>query len=429
MRNDALPALISVAVISGVLCLLIGGAVGWLMLAPASAPATGPAAPVATSATTQASSPDPVDSPPAQPEAARLRDELQAAKQLAEKLQADLSAAEQERDGLAAEGARLSGRVKELETKLAEAQPQPVPTPTPEAGSVEIRFGSWGDLPELKNADWKELGGALQAMTPQMEPLARAIREGRQPDAEAMKKIGAQNMKLVKLAVALQGKVPTHVDSVNGEYTHPVSIANLLAAQLAAAGNPLSDAQKKRLSELGEDYEKRWKVINDAYTPETMQLRKIMDEAELKQWFTEQMWLVTTPEQKALVVSPQTEGYLGIDLYSPALMFQGVARPLQANSRDTLKGHMKDWIAQQFGVARDALDGAEYAFDDWLTTLNPEPKSASEASFVHISELLKFGRAQLALLTNLLTTVLSDPEVAKNVRGSSVLIMPQVLQP
>jgi len=427
MRNDALPALVGAAVISGVLCLMVGGAAAYFLLSPAPAPAPGPArapavlGPVASNDSAARNEPV-IDRPDP-----KLAEDLRVARERADKLDSERQAAIDARTALEVENARLKTRVAELEK--AATQP-PVPQPDKPAGGsgAPVTFGKYGELDELKNADWKELGDALQNMVPHMEPIAQALREGKQPDPDTMKKIGAHNMKLVKLAVALQGKVPTHTSNVNGEYTHPVSIVNLVASQLAAAGNPFTDAQKKRLSELGDDYEKRWKSANDAYTTETLLLKKILDEAELKQWFTDQMWLVTTPEQKALVVNPNVEGYLGLDLYSPALMFQGIARPMQVPNRDTLKNQMKDWIAKNFGVLRENLDGAEYAFDDWLTSLNLTPKGAAETNFMHFREIIAAGKAQVQLMTTLLATVMSDAELAKKVREDAVLIVPQVIE-
>lgn len=426
MRNDTLTAVIAAGVISGVVCLLLGGAAAYMLMGSAPAPGPSRGGPAANGVVIVGESAGSNEPESAQPDTALAQD-LRAATERADKLAAELKDAKEQREAATGDAQRLKERVAALEKELAEARKAVPEQPTP-TGTVPVTFGSYGELAELKNADWKELGGALQAMTPEMEPLAKAIREGKQPDPEVMKRIGAQNMKLVKLAVALQGKLPTHTSNVNGEYTHPVTIVNLLASQLAAAGNPLTEAQKKRLSELGDDYERRWKSQNDAYTAETFQLQKILDEAELKQWFTEQMWLVTTPEQKALVVSPNNEGYLGIDLYSPALMFQGIARPLQAPSRDVLKGHMKDWLANNFGVPKANFDTAEFALDDWLTSLNVEPKTAAEASFMHIREILATGKAQLTLYANLLPTALNDPEVVKKVRAEDALVVPQVLQ-
>lgn len=429
MRNEALPVIVGAAVISGLLCLVIGGVLGVALLAPASAPTSAGNASIGPVAKANAESARTAPDDPIAPQPdAKTSQDLRAARERADKLDSERQAAVLDRDTLASENARLKERVATLEKELGDAKAAPTPDRPASTGKLPVAFGAWGELDELKNADWNDLGGALQGMTPHMDALAQSLREGKQPDPEIMKKIGAQNMKLVKLAVALQGKVPTHTSNVNGEYTHPITMVNLLAAQLAAAGNPLSDAQRKRLSEHGDEYEKRWKTQNEGYGAETLLLKKILDEAELKQWFTDQMWQVTTPEQKALVVTPSVEGYLGLDLYSPALMFQGIARPLQAPARDVLKGHMKDWMARNFGVTRETLDGAEYAFDDWLTSMTLEPKAVDQAAFMHFREILAAGKAQLSLLTTLLGTVLNDAEVTKKVQAEDAVIVPQVLQ-
>jgi hypothetical protein len=425
MRNDALPALIATAVIAGVICLLIGVGAAWLFLMPGAAP--GPVPHAAPTARAEADGPRSARSDSSQTtDPARqtpLQDQLRAQTERADRLSDEQARLRAERDALARDNARLLERVAELEKRAPDA-PKPPTTP----GGLPVTFGTWGELAELRGADWAELGDALKQMVPLIEPVARDLREGRQPDSDTGAKLQAHNKKLIKLAVALHGKVPSHTGNFNGEYTHPVSIVNLLASQLAAAGKPLTDAQKQRLAELGDEYDKRWAAQNAAYGPETLLLQKILDEAELKQWFTDQMWQVTTAEQKAVAVNPLVEGYLSFDLYSPALMFQGVARPLQAVAREDLKGHLKTWLASNFGVTRESLDGAEFAFDDWLASLNLEPRSATEASFIHFRELVAAGRAHLALLQTLLTTALNDPEVAKKVRQEGAFVLPQVLR-
>lgn len=425
MRNEALPALIGAAVISGLLCLVIGAGAAFLLLAPAgSGPHPAPSASSRGTASETAKGPGNdagAAHAPDQPAAG----DLQAARDKALALEQENTQLKSERDKLRKDNESLLHAQVELKKELDAARAAETRR---DQGSMPISFGNYGSIKELNTAKWGELGGSLKSMTPAIKQLAQDLRAGKNPDPDTMKDIAKNNMNLVQLAVALHGKVPTNAQNVNGEYTHPIAQVNLLAAQLEAAGDPLTADQKQRLTELGNEYEKRWTTLQDGYNKETFLLQKIYDEAELKQWFTEKMWQVTTPQQKAIAVDPSVEGLLGLDLYSPALMFQQSAVPLKTTNRDTLKGQLKDLMVQRMQLQRETLEGAEYAFDDWLTSLKLEPRSFESLRFMHIKDLLEATKAEHELLRALVGSVLNDAATAQRLREESTVIVAQLQQ-
>src|SRR5690606_5395469 len=182
--------------------------------------------------------------------------------------------------------------------------------------------GKWAEIKELRETGWKEVGDAVKNMNPHLAELTKAILDGKDPPAEIMQKIQEQNRRILAEYGKIIGKLPTN-SGHNGEFTHPIYFMNMLAAQLEAAGDPLTEQQVKEIVSLGEEYDSRWTKLQDGYNDKTWMLTKILDEAELKDWFLARMFQVTTPEQEAIARPPEVKGYLGLDLYSVGLMLSG----------------------------------------------------------------------------------------------------------
>lgn len=422
MSRDVMPAVIASALIAGVLCLLIGAAGAYLLVGAEPAPkAPVDSAPEPDAAESPAPS---ADNSPARPAPGPVPIDATGAQAQIEKLRKGNGDLVAERDKLRQDNESLQQRLGKAENELNAIKA----LEASRRGKLAINFGGYGDNETLQNADWRELGAALHSMTPSMLALGEAVRAGKPPDRETLEKIQKDNMKLIKLAVALEGKLATNAGNVNGEYTHPVAQVNLLAAQLEALGDPLTADQKLKLAEFGEEYEKRWKVLQQGYNAETPALQKVLDEADLKMWFTSQMFSVTTPQQKAKVVDPSFEGVMGFDLYSPGLMLMPVAETVSVSAKDALKQKFKDWLAPEIGVARELLDGVEYAFDDWQGKFPLEPVTAAQARMISVHQVLVAGRAQLTLMQTLAATALSTPENLKKVRENRSIGVPQLVK-
>src|SRR5687767_4808876 len=69
------------------------------------------------------------------------------------------------------------------------------------------------------------------------------------------------------------GKIPSQAP-FNGEFTHPLVVANLTGALLEAAGMPLSEAQAAAIARLGEDYERQYDQKQAEYGADTPALKK-----------------------------------------------------------------------------------------------------------------------------------------------------------
>jgi hypothetical protein len=107
--------------------------------------------------------------------------------------------------------------------------------------------------------------------------LLASLEKGEPISQEMQAKIAAENGKLVRLAAGVLGKIPTHA-LANGEFSHPLVLANLLNAVLDDSGFPLTKAQKDAISRIGGGYDDAYERLQQGYTKDTPELEKVVDE-------------------------------------------------------------------------------------------------------------------------------------------------------
>lgn len=341
--------------------------------------------------------------------------------------------AETERDELKAKVKQLQDDLSAVETerdewrKKAETDPSPATT---DEKTLSISFGGLDKIESLRDADWKELGDAVNKMTPLLKQIAESTAKGEQVDPEVMKTVGEHNMKLVRHVFAVQKDLPTHA-SVNGAYTHPINFVNILVAQLEEAGDPLTDDQKSALTKLGEEYQTRWDTNEKGYTDDTYALVKLMDEADLKQWFVDEMFRVTSPSQNEIARPDETKGLVGLDLYTPGLMFAGIGGldPVTAATREDLKAAMMKKVATYFAAEETAVTGVAFVFDQWLLDIGDDvgPMTKVQSNLLRTSHILASGRAQIKAVNELLNLLAVSDEVKTAIRNSKTIMLPRIV--
>lgn len=425
MKNT-LPMLV-VAVIA----LGFGGAAGWYA-ATSSSPDTGLADSNQAKIEALDNSP-PLDAEePGEPTERGTSNKSRGDSKLLKEARADLAAIKKERDELAHANKELSDdastrekRITELETQLEAA----TETGVEPVGKLYVPFGKWADIDEIREADWKDLGETVSKMSPLLAKIAEARAAGEEVDPVVAQQIQTLNRRLISHYAKVMGKLPTN-SNMNGEFTHPINMVNILAGELENAGQPLSDNQLAELVRLGDEYDRRWNDLQESYDEKTYVLQKSVDEAGLKQWFYEEMFKVTTQQQKAIAVPPAIEGMIGLDLYSPGLMLQGSLNPLRANDMPSLRSSLKDNVSEALGIDRANLDTNEYVFDDWLNALSAQlqPQPLSQANQFKTLDAIQAGKAQLVAMHALEDGFVSDEDTKKKIRATQTIVLPQLLK-
>lgn len=352
----------------------------------------------------------------------RAREDADAAKSALSDTQEQLRSARAEGKAATEQLERAQQDVKRLEGELAQAR---AGQPQPAAPRAPITYGKWAEMPELRDANWQETGGAAKAMIPMLKQLAEMMEKGEQPPPALMQKIGEENRKLISLYAKVIGKLPTH-SSVNGEFAHPFLLMNMLAMQLQAAGEPLSEDQKAAIARHGEDYDRRWEALQKGYTEHSFKLEKKLDEADLKEWFKAQMLAECTPEQRAIAVPPEVEGIIGLDLYSAGLIFSSGITAAVINPGEQAQPKLADALKAATGIDDATLESAAFLLDEWVRGIPDllEPKSDNQLQLYRTADVMQAGRAQLRAGRVLYNDYARDQKVKDALRGAESVILP-----
>ena len=237
-----------------------------------------------------------------------------------------LEAATRRADVAEAKAKRLASRVEELVAKVQALEAGGAGTDA--AGSehegLVIPVGPKQEV--LAAIDWKDAGTAAHEMAPMLAPLIRSMAEDKVDQAQAME-LGKRNIRLVNAAIKLV-EAGLSGTGVNGAFTHPSVTANFIVGTLDAAGVPLDEDQIERLKDVADDYVSREAARVASYGPDTLAFVKLVDESKLKQAFQDAVDAFLTPEQLKVLHPNGPRARLGLDLFSPGIIWQGQVSPI-----------------------------------------------------------------------------------------------------
>jgi len=331
------------------------------------------------------------------------RAEHDALKTRHDQLVAELALVKKDRAAAAKRSEDLEVEVAGLGEKLREQAEAIALAAAPPGRRALVSFGKWADLEAIKEADWKELGQAVQRISVLLADMIGRLEKGEPLDVDFQKKVTEQNNKLVQYAAGLMGKIPTHA-ALNGEFSHPISLANLMGAMLETAGVPLTAAQVAEFEGLGGRFEEEHARRDAGYSEDTPRLAKIIDELDLKRDCVDRMQGLLTPEQRQAIIDPKIHNRIQLDVLSPATMATLVATPWDVGSIDEIRTGVSDRLVRDFEVDADADPQVKGLLDRYVQDVEgllSEPiENAKEA--LHLDRAIAAGRAQARLLEGLL---------------------------
>ena len=316
----------------------------------------------------------------------------------------------------------LKGKYDEVSTSLAKArgeaariaterdglkaqEPAPEVPAAAEAGpsNLPITFGKVAELEALRTADWGAIGEAVSAMNGLFLELVEAEKKGGSPPADWQSKVLDLKDRLDAFARKLIGKVPTN-GSGNGEVTHPLIAANIMASILDRGGMPLTAEQMETIVELGNAYDEQYGNYQEEYVEDTPKAERLIDEIELKRSTLKAMLGALTPEQQALASPPDLQDRMGVDPLSPLLMTMNSIRWQPADSAEALGASMTNAFAGKFGLDEAQAARAAPLFEVWLRDVGPllEPGTVEDSVGLDGKYILTAARAYLAVVQGLL---------------------------
>lgn len=239
---------------------------------------------------------------------------------------------------LEAEVARLRQRLADAANERAAAPPLPntdtaAPAPAaaaaaaapPAVAGAAFVDPRYADV--LAAIDWAKIGEVTKEMQPMLLELLRQAAATGKPSPELALKLQELNGKLVtQVPAMMQSGVPGF--GPNGAYTHPLFVANSLAATLAAGGKTLDGNQLAAIDGLV----KSFAAENEALTaaPRGFELERLLAEAELKDRFFAEVTSRLTPDQQAMLYPRDMAEYDGANLFGTGLMMRPYAAALPA---------------------------------------------------------------------------------------------------
>lgn len=366
-------------------------------------------------------SPKPATSEEDYTELEQRHDEL--ASQLATALD-EISSLERKQQAENARVAELEGEVKELREPTVVAE-----TPEKETAGISIAFGEWAEVDGLKNANWSEMAEATLVINGLVAQIVEDLKAGRPISPALQSEIQEENMKLVKFYASIMGDIPTEA-MTNGEFSHPVAMANLMNSMLEAEQSPLSEAQRAHFARAGDEYDLAYREAHAAYDESTLKVEKVLDELLLKGIAKDRFVDALNEQQRNALIDPDFEERMFLDTLSPATMAQTAAIAKPYDSREDVRSSLPKLYASRLGVEESALAPYGQVFDRYMQTVESvltPVEARNMAGMFRRQDAEIAGTAHVEVLRELMRSLQLDEEALLGLRNDATWPVPRIL--
>lgn len=308
---------------------------------------------------------------------------------------------------LEAEIARLHQRLATATTERTAAAPAAAPadaTPAKPAdaaamppAAVSAAFADARYAEALAKVDWAKIGEVTKEMQPMLVELLKQAAETGKPSTELALKLQELNGKLVaQVPAMLQSGAPGF--GPNGAYTHPLFVANSLAATLAAGGKTLDGNQLAAIDGLV----KSFAAENDAVAqaPRGFELERLLAETEMKDRFFAEVTSRLTPDQQAMLYPRDMAEYDGANLFGTGLMVRPYAAAIPAKDPADFARLATNRLTEDLGLDEAATARVRGILEATATRATESfsmPVDATEKAM----RMMRKGRAAAALRAQL----------------------------
>jgi hypothetical protein len=315
--------------VAAVLCLGVGFGLGW-WLGPASTEGGDAPAPLGDGEGTKQDPGGPTLGDD-RTRIALLEKQLEAERTLAARLEQKVTSLEEEKVALEA-AAAAAGR------KPSEDGPK-YPFPAHAEAFADVK--------------WGEMGDAVFHMGPLLAELADSMRKG-EGLPSSIGDLQRWNGPLLTTGLELNRKgVPG--TGVNGSFTHPSVLVNMVHSALIAGGQPLDEAQSQQVGKIGRAYAAEDERQRAAFDEHTLGIEKVVAEARLKERFYAELDALLTPAQRDVLHPEAVRGRASLDLFSSGLVLAQVCRAVRFATREELAQELVKIARVHFQVGDDQI--------------------------------------------------------------------------
>ncbi len=334
----------------------------------------------------------------------------------ATRLKADLSTATAEAETLRAEVARLKSQLQ----PYLEAEAAAAPTFT---------FGTYGQIKGVTQSNWAEMAQANRAVQDGIRDIRNAQKKGERAPDEVFIRVQQNTERMRKYEYETIGVIKSWARH-NGELSHPLSVANLVAGELRQAGVPLSESQVKQIEALGLAYEADIEAAALKYTADTPRCEKLLDEYLLKGRFVDELFESLSADQRAVVVDPVYHRVASCDLYCPTLMLIHTSPVLTGKDNPEISGKLKKMLQEAYGLTAEQDTVLDPLLETWLNDvagiLTPVPQA--EARMYTYAQGTVALRATVKLAQSLRDFAPLTPENRSKLLDAYEVYIPRRLQ-
>ncbi len=333
--------------------------------------------------------------------------------------------------GLAERAREAEEKAVRLEAELAALRGGAPGTPGGGAPAPSAAKGPFLTLPGLEQAladfDWAAGGEAVKNIVPLLVELLSAVQAGR-PIPPSVGDIQRWNGPLVKQGLKLvENQVPG--SGINGSFTHPAVTANLVAATLAEAGKPLTEAQLREVEELTRRYADEDRRRREGYAEGVVELRKVYEEAELKERYYADLDRALTEEQRDVLHPAAVRGRMQADLFSSGILWGQFVRPVEYADRASLEREFVRTARNNLPFAEDEVPVLTDLATRWVASLPDEyldePADPLASMFmVPVDRVRTAARAQLTVLEDAIARLPAGSPMVERLRTVPVVLVP-----
>jgi hypothetical protein len=331
----------------------------------------------------------------------------------------------------AAENAALRERLRQAESELAVLRSGATRARAATGKGPVFTFGEWGRLDAVLEADWAEMAAASHVVSTSILQMSRHAERGEEIPKELARRLQENVERVRKYEYRTIDKLPTAAQH-NGELTHPISVANLAAAELLHGGKPLSPEQTSAIERLGVAFDADFEQMRRAWTAGVVRPRRILEEVRLKSRFVDDVFALLSEEQRAVLVDPSARQVAGLDLYDPTLMVihtsPVVTGAAPADVAAKLTGLLRQRLQLGEGPPPAALETAVARF---LESAGRDMAPVPRAKLKHYTraEALLAGEATVEMVEGLLRDLDLSSDARTSLKDAPTWYVPRLLAP
>ncbi|MFI5401808.1 MAG: hypothetical protein ACHQ1G_02650, partial [Planctomycetota bacterium] len=277
----------------------------------------------------------------------------------------------------------------------------------------------------LAEIDWEEVGTSTAKLAPLLVELLDKLETTGNVPPELIGEIQKWNSQLVTVALKVKAAgLPGH--GINGSFTHPAVDVNVIHATLKATGNALSTEQEARLGDIGRRYAAEEAQRSAAYPEGALELRKLAEEAAVKDRFYAEVDEALTQEQRDFLHPERVRGYTQLDLFSSGIITFLDVKPLEASDREAVVKQLTDKHFEKFGLDPVSRPVVEQLVRRWA-------ERAAEAGLdaprdrkigVRAERVRKLAQLQIEMWDELQRRIALTDEQRKKLAAETSIVVP-----